>query len=154
VIELVETFFEALSSAADLGTAAADSPAELMGALDQVISTYLEENQFLAETYNAAQQDVFNTIAANLHEQHLAESSAIGLDSHGNANAADVIAALDSHYHEIASTPIDDNAFNIMGHRELSESFSSHEFDHGTMGQESKSNQQKAPIEWGLCRRR
>lgn len=133
VIELVETFFEALSSAADLGTAAADRPAELVYELDQMISSYLQENQLSAEAYNAVQQDVFNTIAANLHEQHLAESSPIGFDSHGNAHAADVIAALDSHFHEIASTPIDDNAYNTMGHGDLSDSFSSHPFDPGTV---------------------
>jgi hypothetical protein len=101
---LIETFFDAVRSSPDLADQEA-RPAELVYELDQVVSTYLEEQQLSSDAYQLIQQDVLNNIAHDLAEQHqdLADLD-VSFDAHGNADHAAVMAAMDHHFEALFSS--------------------------------------------------
>jgi K+-sensing histidine kinase KdpD len=101
---LIETFFEAVRSSPDLAAQEA-RPAELVYELDQVLSSYLEEQQLSSDAYHLIQQDVLNNIAHELAEQHqgLADLD-VSFDADGNADHAAVMAAMDHHFEALFSS--------------------------------------------------
>ena len=101
---LIETFFEAVRSSPDLAAQEA-RPAELVYELDQVVSSYLEEQQLSADAYQLIQQDVLNYIAHDLAEQRedLADFD-VSFDAAGNADPAEVMAAMDYHFETLFSS--------------------------------------------------
>ena len=100
---LIETFFEAVRSSPDLAAQEA-RPAELVYELDQVVSSYLEEQQLSSDAYQLIQQDVLNNIAHDLAEQpqELADLD-VSFDAAGNADPAAVMAAMDHHFEALFS---------------------------------------------------
>jgi K+-sensing histidine kinase KdpD len=101
---LIETFFDAVRSSPDLAAQEA-RPAELVYELDQVLSSYLEEQQLSSDAYQLIQQDVLNNIAHDLAEQHqdLADLD-VSFDHDGNADHAAVMAAMDHHFDALFSS--------------------------------------------------
>jgi len=101
---LIDTFFDAVRSSPDLAAQEA-RPAELVYELDQVLSSYLEEQQLSSDAYQLIQQDVLNNIAHDLAEQHqgLADLD-VSFDADGNADHAAVMAAMDHHFEALFSS--------------------------------------------------
>jgi hypothetical protein len=95
---LIDSFFAALKDSPDL-SAVAERPAEMAYELDQVVSSYLEEHQLSAEAYQQIEQDVLNTIAADLQADHL-DPLGLGfsLDADGNVDPLALFSALDNHF--------------------------------------------------------
>jgi len=100
---LIETFFDAVRSSPDLAAQEA-RPAELVYELDQVVSTYLDEQQLSADDYQLIQQDVLNTIVHDLVDQ-LDDTADfdVSFDAAGNADPAEVMAAMDHHFEALFS---------------------------------------------------
>ena len=101
---LIKTFFDAVRSSPDLAAQEA-RPAELVYELDQVVSSYLEEQQLSSDAYQLIQQDVLNNIAHDLADQHqdLADLG-VSFDAAGNADPAAVMAAMDHHFDALFSS--------------------------------------------------
>ena len=101
---LIKTFFDAVRSSPDLAAQEA-RPAELVYELDQVLSSYLEEQQLSSDAYQLIQQDVLNNIAHELAEQHQALADLdVSFDADGNADHAAVMAAMDHHFEALFSS--------------------------------------------------
>jgi hypothetical protein len=101
---LTENFFEAVRSSPDLAAQEA-RPAELVYELDQVVSSYLEEQQLSSDAYQLIQQDVLNHIAHDLADQlqGLADLD-VRFDADGNADHAAVMVAMDHHFEALFSS--------------------------------------------------
>ncbi|MFQ6538116.1 MULTISPECIES: hypothetical protein [Aphanothece] len=95
---LIDSFFAALKVSPDL-SAVEERPAEMAYELDQVVSAFLEEHQLSAEAYHQIEQDVLNTIAADLQADHL-DPLGLGFsfDADGNVDPLAVFTALDDHF--------------------------------------------------------
>jgi hypothetical protein len=107
---LIESFFEAVRSSPDLAAQEA-RPAELVYELDQVVSAYLEEQQLTPDAYQLIQQDVLNTIAHDLVNQHDdATDLSASFDDNGNVDPSALMAAMDQHFDDLFTTdaPADD----------------------------------------------
>ena len=94
---LIESFFEAVRSSPDLADQEA-RPAELVYELDQVVSTYLDDQHLSAADHHLIQQDVLNTIAHDLADLD------VSFDADGNADPAAVMAAMDHHFEALFSS--------------------------------------------------
>ena len=107
---LIESFFEAVRSSPDLAAQEA-RPAELIYELDQVVSAYLDEQQLTPDAYQLIQQDVLNTIAHDLVNQHDdATDLSTSFDDNGNVDPSVLMTAMDQHFDDLFSTdaPVDD----------------------------------------------
>ena len=113
---LTENFFEAVRSSPDLAAQEA-RPAELIYELDQVVSSYLDEQQLSSDAYQLIQQDVLNTIAHDLAEQYedLAHLD-VSFDAAGHADPAAVMAAMDHHFEALfCSESLSDDGSAALG---------------------------------------
>ena len=113
---LIDTFFDAVRSSPDLAAQEA-RPAELVYELDQVLSSYLDEQQLSSDAYHLIQQDVLNNIAHDLAEQHqgLADLD-VSFDADGNADHAAVMAAMDHHFEALfSSESFSDDGSGVLG---------------------------------------
>lgn len=113
---LTENFFEAVRSSPDLAAQEA-RPAELIYELDQVVSSYLDEQQLSSDAYQLIQQDVLNTIAHDLAEQYedLAHLD-VSFDAAGHADPAAVMAAMDHHFESLfCSESLSDDGSAALG---------------------------------------
>jgi hypothetical protein len=101
---LTENFFDAVRSSPDLAAQEA-RPAELIYELDQVVSSYLDEQQLSSDAYQLIQQDLLNNIAHDLAEQYedLAHLD-VSFDASGHADPAAVMAAMDHHFEALFSS--------------------------------------------------
>ena len=113
---LTENFFEAVRSSPDLAAQEA-RPAELIYELDQVVSSYLDEQQLSSDAYQLIQQDVLNNIAHDLAEQY--EDLAyldVSFDAAGHADPAAVMAAMDHHFEALfCSESLSDDGSAALG---------------------------------------
>lgn len=103
---LLSTYLETMASSGDAEGDGGLSPAELAYGLDDMVSSFIEENGLSIEDHAAIQRDVINTLAHELTDMQRDPFSApdgpdIAVDSTGDANSADVLAALDHHFQEI-----------------------------------------------------
>ena len=106
---LTENFFEAVRSSPDLAAQEA-RPAELVYELDQVVSSYLEEQQLSSDAYQLIQQDVLNHIAHDLADLD------VSFDAAGNADPAAVMAAMDHHFEALfSSESFSDDGYAALG---------------------------------------
>ena len=98
---LIEAFFDAVRASPDLADQEGRS-AELVYELDQVVSTYLDDHELSADAYQLIQQDVLNTIAHDLADQHedFADHE-VSFDADGNADPSAVMAAIDHHFDQL-----------------------------------------------------
>ena len=113
---LTENFFEAVRSSPDLAAQEA-RPAELIYELDQVVSSYLDEQQLSSDDYQLIQQDVLNNIAHDLAEQYedLAHLD-VSFDAAGHADPAAVMAAMDHHFEALfCSESLSDDGSAALG---------------------------------------
>ena len=113
---LTENFFEAVRSSPELAAQEA-RPAELIYELDQVVSSYLDEQQLSSDAYQLIQQDVLNTIAHDLAEQYedLAHLD-VSFDAAGHADPAAVMAAMDHHFEALfCSESLSDDGSAALG---------------------------------------
>ena len=92
---LIDSFVSAIKESADLPEPG-DRSAELAYELDQVVSAYLDEHELSAEAYHQIEQDVLNTIAADLDTDPLGELGLeLSYDADGNVDPMAVFTALD-----------------------------------------------------------
>jgi K+-sensing histidine kinase KdpD len=113
---LTENFFEAVRSSPDLAAQEA-RPAELIYELDQVVSSYLDEQQLSSDAYQLIQQDVLNNIAHDLAEQYedLAHLD-VSFDAAAHADPAAVMAAMDHHFEALfCSESLSDDGSAALG---------------------------------------
>jgi len=113
---LTENFFEAVRSSPDLADQES-RPAELIYELDQVVSSYLDEQQLSSDAYQLIQQDVLNNIAHDLAEQYedLAHLD-VSFDAAGHADPAAVMAAMDHHFEALfCSESLSDDGSAALG---------------------------------------
>ena len=100
---LIDSFFDALRVSSEASEPEA-RPAELAYELDQVVSSYLEDNALSPDAYQAIQQDVLNTIAQDLQDQFIDDAElAFSQDASGNVDGSEVLVALDIHYDDLVS---------------------------------------------------
>jgi hypothetical protein len=98
---LTERFFSALKGSNDL-PAMVERPAEIAYELDQVVSTYLDEQGLSVDAYQLIQQDVLNTIAHDLiNQQDALDDCDVSFDADGNADPCAVVAAIDQHFDQL-----------------------------------------------------
>lgn len=102
VAELVVSFLEVLPGPDDLAQESATlGMAELAYGLDQVVSSYLEQQGLPLEQYQEIQQNLINALADVIEEHGLNDHQPIGVDAFGNADGADVLGVLDGHLHDL-----------------------------------------------------
>ena len=101
IANLIEAFFTAVRASPDLQDQEGRS-AELVYELDQVVSTYLDEQGLSADAYQLIQQDVLNTIAHDLiNQQDALDDCDVSFDADGNADPSAVVAAIDHHFEQL-----------------------------------------------------
>lgn len=101
IANLIEAFFTAVRASPDVHGQVGRS-AELVYELDQVVSTYLDEQGLSSDAYQLIQQDVLNTIARDLinHPDSL-DHVDVSFDAEGNASPFAVVAAMDQHFDQL-----------------------------------------------------
>jgi hypothetical protein len=77
------------------------SVAELAYGLDQMVSSYVDSYGLSIEDHAVIQQEVYNHLAHDLNDPSVDDGIDIAFDASGDANGADVLAALDDHFMEI-----------------------------------------------------
>jgi hypothetical protein len=101
IANLIDAFFTAVRASTDLHDQEARS-AELVYELDQVVSTYLDEQGLSTDAYQLIQQDVLNTIAHDLISfQDSLDDFDVSFDAQGNADPSAVVAAMDQHFDQL-----------------------------------------------------
>jgi hypothetical protein len=101
IATLIEAFFTAVRASPDLQDQE-DRSAELVYELDQVVTTYLDEQGLSVDAYQLIQQDVLNSIAHDLINQPDAlDAFYVSFDADGNADPSAVVAAIDQNFDQL-----------------------------------------------------
>lgn len=108
VHQLVASYLDTMAISGDTNGDGNVDSGELAYGLDLVISNFIAENGLSIGDHAAIQQDVFNTLADDLSEID-ADGLKIAFDAAGDANGADVLAALDTHFEDMVETYRDDS---------------------------------------------
>ncbi|MHA3960825.1 DUF5801 repeats-in-toxin domain-containing protein [Synechococcus sp. LTW-G] len=103
VEDLVSSYLESMSSAGDLDGNGDLSQSEFASGLDLAVNDYLNANALSADEYGAIEQEVFNLLAEQINDLDPDSPVHIQIDDQGNADAADLIAALDLSFDELIS---------------------------------------------------
>ena len=98
--ELVASYLDTMTAFGDANGDGELNVGELAYGLDHHISSFIELNSLSPVEHAATQQDVFNTLTDDLADIDPAIAGEIALDSTGDANGVDVLAALDHHFLE------------------------------------------------------
>ena len=98
--ELVASYLDTMTAFGDANGDGELNVGELAYGLDHHISSFIELNSLSPVEHAAIQQDVFNTLTDDLADIDPAIAGEIALDSTGDANGVDVLAALDHHFQE------------------------------------------------------
>ena len=101
VEDLVSSYLESMHSAGDLDGNGDLSQSEFASGLDLAVNDYLNANALSADEYGAIEQEVFNLLSEQINDLDPDSPVDIQIDDQGNADAADLIAALDLTFDEL-----------------------------------------------------
>jgi hypothetical protein len=98
---LVTSYLESMAVAGDTDSNGELSAAELAYGLDDMVSQFIDAHGFSIDDYAAIQQEVYNELAHELNDLSIDDGIDIAFDATGDANGAEVLAALDDHFMDI-----------------------------------------------------
>ncbi|PWL23746.1 MAG: hypothetical protein DCO99_01075 [Synechococcus sp. XM-24] len=101
VEDLVNSYIESMHSVGDLDGNGDLSQSDFASDLDLAVSDYIDANALSADEYGAIEQEVFNLLAEQINDLDPDSPVDIQIDDQGNADAADLIAALDLTFDEL-----------------------------------------------------
>ncbi|MBD2422902.1 hypothetical protein H6G16_05390 [Cyanobium sp. FACHB-13342] len=101
VDQLVASYLDTMASSGDTDGSGDLSVAELAYGLDYMVSSFVDSYGLSIEDHAVIQQDVYNQLAHELNDLSVDDGIDIAFDAAGDANGADVLAALDQHFMEI-----------------------------------------------------
>ncbi|WP_415400195.1 hypothetical protein [Synechococcus sp. W4D4] len=101
VEDLVSSYLESMHTIGDLDGNGDLSQAELASGLDLAVSDYLDANALSADAYGVIEQEVFNVLAEQINDLESDSPVDIQIDDQGNADGADLIAALDQTFDDL-----------------------------------------------------
>ena len=101
VEDLVSSYLESMHSAGDLDGSEDLSQSEFASDLDLAVSDYIDANALSADEYGAIEQEVFNLLSEQINDLDPDSPVDIQIDDQGNADAAELIAALDLTFDEL-----------------------------------------------------
>jgi hypothetical protein len=101
VDQLVASYLDTMAISGDTDCSGDLSVAELAYGLDHMVSSYVDSYGLSIEDHAVIQQEVYNQLAHDLNDLSVDDGIDIAFDAAGDANGADVLAALDDHFMEI-----------------------------------------------------
>lgn len=102
---LVDQFLTNLHTNDTDGTALTQS--DVVYELDAAVSAFIANHGISVEQYHEIHQQVIDTIAHDLQTHGLVEDGSIGQDASGHADGSDVLAAVDTHFHDLYANHFD-----------------------------------------------
>ncbi|MCP9807160.1 hypothetical protein KBY71_11605, partial [Cyanobium sp. T1B-Tous] len=101
VDQLVASYLDTMATSGDTDGNGDLSVAELAYGLDHMVSSFVDSYGLSIEDHAVIQQEVYNQLAHDLNDLSVDDGIDIAFDAAGDANGADVLAALDDHFMEI-----------------------------------------------------
>ena len=99
--ELVSGYLDTMQASGDTDGDGHVSQGELLYGLDEAVSNFLDTNGLSADEFHSIQQEVLNELAEQLSELETDASIGNVADAAGDADAASVLAALESNLDDL-----------------------------------------------------